>query len=162
MPDCFTYFDPSSVESLQAAIHDLDEYITSQATPFLGIIGFSQGASLVASYLFWKRLCQSTSLEPVIRCIIMICPAVSADCRGNGRILNAEDDGIFIDVPTAVIYGSKDQDAKISLEFTKMCHPELCEILDHGGGHEVPRGGQITAQMARSIAATLSKVAYIQ
>jgi hypothetical protein len=46
----FAYYDPQSPDSMRKAIDNLERYMTVEG-PFEGIISFSQGSALAASFL---------------------------------------------------------------------------------------------------------------
>ena len=48
-------------------------------------------------------------------------------------------DDIRIAIPTAHIYGRKDKWRLHSIDLAKLCRRDLASVLQHDGGHEVPR-----------------------
>ncbi|KZF20980.1 hypothetical protein L228DRAFT_262056 [Xylona heveae TC161] len=59
--------------------------------------------------------------------------------------------GLTIRIPTAHIYGSKDNTLKESLRLRDICDPRRRVEFDHGRGHEVPRAPHLVQQMAATI-----------
>jgi hypothetical protein len=70
--------------------------------------------------------------------------------------------GLTIRIPTAHIYGSKDNAVSESLRVWDMCDPRRRIEFDHGCGHEVPREPKLVSQMTatsnRAIASAMSAV----
>ena len=138
--------------SVRSTLDDLDEYIATEG-PFDAVMGFSQGASLAATYL-----AQSANAKKAdsFKCAVFICAGdpfdAAASDRGEVRFLSAAVDGQVIRIPTAIILGSKDPDVGKSLNLSKLCCVAGREVVDHGGGHEVPTGSQqITLKMVAAI-----------
>lgn len=59
--------------------------------------------------------------------------------------------GLTIRIPTAHIYGSKDNAVSESLRLRDMCDARRRAEFDHGCGHEVPRAPKLASQMAETI-----------
>ena len=153
------YFE-RSIDSLRTALQDLDEYLLTNG-PFDAILGFSQGASLAASYLAKQALEPCPHPERQFKCAIFIC-ATNGLHAGGSRILNAEDDGELIQLPTVHIIGSRDSVVQESLEVSRICDHRTRVVWDHQGGHEVPRGASLVAEMASCIRDTLEKAILLQ
>jgi len=126
------------------------------------VLGFSQGATLAASLVAQHTRQHLSNSNPVFQCAISICSIGLWDSCGEGRKLCASIDGEVITIPTAIIPGSKDQQREESIELSKMCNSQTREVFDHGGGHEVPRGAKVTAEMVRSISAVIDRALFVQ
>ena len=144
---CFAYFERSA-ESLRLALQDLESYVNSEG-PFDAVMGFSEGASIAASYIASKR--DESNANLLFKCALFICAVDVWDPRGPGKVLKASDLGEFIPIPAANIMGSQDQYYTSSLDLSQACDARTREILDHEGGHEIPRGPKITTEMANMI-----------
>ncbi|KAI9831663.1 MAG: hypothetical protein M1819_004729 [Sarea resinae] len=59
--------------------------------------------------------------------------------------------GLTIAIPTAHIYGAKDDTLSESLNLRDMCEPRRRVELDHGCGHEVPRAPHLVQKMTAAI-----------
>ncbi|PGH03619.1 hypothetical protein AJ79_07310 [Helicocarpus griseus UAMH5409] len=142
--ETFAYYDPTSPASILKAIDDLETYIETEG-PFDGVLGFSHGASLAASFIARKH--HQDHLKPVFKCAILISAPPAMAWQGLSgakqlRILDADEDGELIQMPTAIIWGRQDPYlGAVSALGTVI--PKLCGAANrveyvHGGGHEVP------------------------
>ncbi|KAH8652665.1 serine hydrolase FSH [Tricladium varicosporioides] len=150
---CFAYFE-HSLPSVRAALQDLDDYISNNG-PFHALLGFSEGAILAASFLANQKKEAPARFD--IRCAIFICGSPGIDCGGEGRLLNSEIDSGIIKIPTAHIIGENDPLFESGLELSRICHRHTREIVDHKGGHEVPRGAVAISEMASCISRVFDK-----
>ena len=142
----FAYYDPTEPSSILQAVNDLAAYVSTEG-PFDGVMGFSQGAALAAMLLTRE------SAEP-FRFAIFLCaglPFCEASLRqGVLRHLDPKADKEGIRVPTAHIFGSKDDALQASLAMKDLCVAEGRWFFDHGAGQLVgvcPEG--ISSDMAR-------------
>ncbi len=53
-----------------------------------------------------------------------------------------------INIPTVHIYGIKDPRYPASLQLAQLCDPILKKTFDHGGGHDIPRGKEVSESIA--------------
>ncbi|KAH8673374.1 serine hydrolase FSH [Xylariales sp. PMI_506] len=143
----FEYFEQGSPESYRNALNQLDEYIAAEG-PFDGVIGFSQGAGLAANHI--ARKCKQGSKDgddSGFKCAIFIgCgyPIIDYDalCEGKVRKLSADTDGELIAIPTAHIWGERDDKwGPASSQLATLCRSSLKSVYQHPGGHEVPGSG---------------------
>jgi predicted esterase len=137
-------------------LQDLEAYLVSEG-PFDAVMGFSQGASLAATYMVRKAQQDQTSIDPIFKCAIFICGGEVFDLEGEGAVLNPSLRGQVIDVPTAHIVGSKDQYCQASLRLIEICNRKSRVVYDHGGGHDVPRDTKATKEMVSTIKEVLDK-----
>lgn len=149
------------MEGLRSALKDLDDYVVSEG-PFDAIMGFSEGASLAATYIVQRTQHDLTMREPVFRCAVFICAGNAWDSRGEGSELNASLVGEAIQIPTAHIVGSKDEHFHASIGLSKLCDSQTREVFNHEGGHEVPRGAKVTRGMAMCINSVIEKADLMQ
>ncbi|KUJ10155.1 uncharacterized protein LY89DRAFT_538876, partial [Mollisia scopiformis] len=136
--ECFAYFE-RNIDSLRTALQDLHDYIIHNG-PFDAVLGFSQGASLAASYIAQRALDPAPDPNSEFKCAIFICGTYGLHSGGEGRILSVDEDGEIIQIPTVHIFGSKDPLVQESLDLSRICDQRSRVMLDHKGGHEVPRG----------------------
>ena len=148
----FAYFDSNSISSIRMAVDDLKDYIKSQG-PYDAVLAFSQGATLAALLILDHLKDNPIDHTPAFKCGIFICGGrPRAFDGGVYRNLSSDIDGEVITIPTVHIFGSGDiEHYSDSLELSKLCDSQTRETLDHRGGHEVPRGPKITAEMASLI-----------
>ena len=57
----------------------------------------------------------------------------------NYQMFHSSVDDVRIDIPTVHIVGKKDEWRLHSLDVMKLCRGQLTRVLEHEGGHEVPR-----------------------
>jgi predicted esterase len=120
-------------------------------------MGFSQGASLAATYMVRKAQQDPAALSHVFKCAVFLCGTDAWDVRGEGAVLKASSVGELIHIPTAHIVGSKDQHYEASLRLSELCGRGSRVVFDHGGGHEVPRDNKITEAMVYVIKDVIDK-----
>ncbi|KAF2811142.1 uncharacterized protein BDZ99DRAFT_562088 [Mytilinidion resinicola] len=145
----FNYFDLNSVSSMQLALEQLDEYVKLQG-PYDGVIAYSHGAALVATYIVAQTLGlglndDGTPRAHPFKCAIFISGARPADPKalqqGELRLLNAEQDGVLLRLPTAHIWGTNDALYPDTSEYlSQLCDPESRAVFLHEEGHNVPSG----------------------
>ncbi|KAF2490387.1 hypothetical protein BU16DRAFT_470549 [Lophium mytilinum] len=133
----FNYFDLDSVESMQRALKQLDDYVELEG-PYDGVIAYSHGAALVATYI-------AAHTRPPFKCAIFISGARPADPtvlqRGELRLLNAEQDGVLLHLPTAHIWGTNDSLYPDTSQYlSQLCDSESRAVFLHEEGHNVPGG----------------------
>ena len=56
-----------------------------------------------------------------------------------------------VDIPTVHIYGSKDPRYAAGVHLSAICVPERRMTYNHGGGHEIPRGTQVSDAIAELV-----------
>ena len=56
-----------------------------------------------------------------------------------------------INIPTVHIYGIKDPRYTSSMQLAHFCAADKRRVLDHGGGHEVPRTTRVSNEIAEAI-----------
>jgi hypothetical protein len=133
--ECYSYFDEARPSTLLSAISDLESYLEDQG-PFDGVLGFSQGASLAATFMV-KEATQNR-VTPSFRCAFLFsCPGALDFARN--RLLDASTDEGVICVPTAHIFGSNDKFRDASWNVSQVCNRQTREVFEHSGDHEIPR-----------------------
>lgn len=156
--EALAYYDDTSPRSVLEAIDDLSEWVAENG-PFDGVMGFSQGASLAAMVLARARFAN----PPPFMFAVFIC-AVLPFCEkalrnGDLKFLRAEDgDGPVVHVPTAHIIGAKDPHVSHSRGLIDLCQAWGRAVVDHGGGHEIPRKPvEVTHDMAKGVEQIITK-----
>ena len=147
--------------SARASLDDLKAYIAAEG-PFDGVMGFSAGAGLAATLMLEEKGNSTSQSIAGFRFAIFIC-GVEPWCLPEGRRVNVKQDGEYIAIPVANIYGSNDdafcEEAK---KLGLVCNSKTRHCLDHGGGHEIPRGKEITRRMVQTIIAVMDEAIFNQ
>ncbi len=113
--------------------------IIAENGPFDGILGYSEGASVAATYVLdeQKRFLES-GLPRTIKCAVFITGWPACD-PGDSKMLLADEYEDVIDIPTFHVLGSKDPFCKGSEALFNICDPDSRFLYDHGKGHIIPR-----------------------
>ncbi|KAI0392952.1 serine hydrolase-domain-containing protein [Xylariaceae sp. FL0594] len=136
--DYYAFFDPGDLSTLQIAADQLDCYIKSEG-PFDAVLAFSAGCVVVAMYLMQK---QRQSLEAPFKCAVFLS---SAGIRHEAEYMGMDTTRCLIQIPTAHIWGSNDVTAPNGgQDLCNMCEPLQRLVWVHDGGHELPRGDDLT------------------
>jgi hypothetical protein len=151
----YAYYDTRSISSFTTALDDLETYLLEEG-PFEGVLAYSQGAALMASYLARQRLHGHSNLV-TFKFAVLVCTGPPLDPSGSGNYLSASVVGEVINIPTAIIFGSRDEAMQTSIQLSELCSPETRTVFDHGGGHEIPRTAKATTGMANAIRAVLRR-----
>ncbi|KAK3321990.1 serine hydrolase FSH [Apodospora peruviana] len=138
----FQYYDQTSAPSMNTALDQLEGYLASEG-PFDGVIGYSQGASLAATYLI--RTAQRHPSAPLpFRCAIFFSGGRPLDPRSldEDRLVLINPDGVtdaVVAMPTANIWGRNDRLWPGSSEILfKLCDPAVRSSCIHDEGHDIP------------------------
>jgi predicted esterase len=124
------------------ALSQLSTFISEEG-PFDGVIGFSQGATLLATYLMLVNKQQPEASIP-FRCAIFLSATRPYDTQALARgkleyvepTVGAEP---LIRLPTAHIWGLKDiENRDASEQLAMLCDEAQREEVKHDGGHEIP------------------------
>ena len=131
----------SSAESCRNALSDLDNFLAEEGS-FDGVMAFSQGAAIAASHIIHRQ--RTKPILPSFRFAIFFSGGIPEDLDqllsgGPRRLLNVEEDGDLIKIPTLHVWGRNDQ---VYPEFgpvlSQLCKCSEREVFIHEGGHEVP------------------------
>jgi Serine hydrolase (FSH1) len=156
---CFNYFlapnndnvTPQSFRtSLVKSLSDLDAFL-AQEGPYDGVIAFSQGGILVATYLIQQALINPQKPLP-FKCAIFSSSGIAFDPRtlesSNEesnlkplRQLHPDVDGhaLLAGFPTAHIWGRNDEHWPGTSEvMSQLCDPNLRNEFIHDEGHAIP------------------------
>ncbi|MCJ1447603.1 MAG: hypothetical protein MMC23_008114 [Stictis urceolatum] len=137
----YSYFDPESPQTFARALDQLDKYLSTEG-PFDGAIAFSQGASLIASYLISM---ERAGRKP-FSCTILfstppvIDPASVEEHTKHTQLRLADPDtyGCLISTPTVHIWGDKDKQKATAERLSMLCDPAQTNVYVHDGDHEIP------------------------
>ncbi|KAI4196042.1 MAG: hypothetical protein LQ348_002365 [Seirophora lacunosa] len=131
----------------ELTVRYVQEYAkTSDAGPFDGLLGFSEGASVAANLL----LDQERTSERPFKCGVFFCGGPPFK-PGNGGHYLADECGEAIKIPTVHIFGARDLGNFTSLALKNLCSSENALAYEHSQGHEVPRAPAVTKRMATLI-----------
>ena len=121
--------------------------------PFDGIIGFSEGALVAADVI----LEQARTKPPYpIKCAIFFCGAPPWD-YDNHRYLLADESEERICIPTLSVIGKKDVIAEAARALYKVCDEDKAILMEHQGGHVVPRDMASQKEMSQKIRRAINK-----
>lgn len=142
----FSFADINNLDSCLKALDLLDAYIKAEG-PFDGVIAFSQGAIIAASYLArWRMMQQDTngkelSAPPPFKCAFFFSAPAAYSWNsvkdGHLRALSRDEDGELVQIPTAHIWGRND-DTIDATSVSGLCAMDTAETFVHEGGHEIP------------------------
>lgn len=164
----FSWFD-QTIPSLLDALSDLSEYIESEG-PFDGIIGFSQGAALAATYIAQYESLNKDHLyhELPFKCAVFICPGPvwrwepRAGDDDDLSHMDPAEENISINIPAAIIWGAKDELAEGGRNVRDFCDSTTRESYTHPGGHEIPRKKVELDAMVKCVKAAMEKAVHMQ
>lgn len=153
------YVDGGSLKSRVSLIRDLDEFIMDEG-PFDGLVGFSEGAAVAATFVFNEARgpCRQRLR---VKCAIFFCGGVPEDpisfAEGTIRHLDPQRDGEIIDIPTAHIWADNDLFHPDSGHILQdLCSKETRESYVHQLGHFVP--GSKSDQGVQETVRTIQRV----
>lgn len=150
------WYGPSLGASTHREALELLRDIIDEDGPFDGCIGFSQGAALLGSFLLSYQALDRFS-PPPFRLAIFICGSSAlsvSEMDGSWSRINPQElegKNRRIKIPTVHIYGRKDPAYQESLNLKNMCEPRNRLEYAHGSGHDIPRGIEVTGDMARIV-----------
>ncbi|MCJ1245435.1 hypothetical protein MMC30_002639 [Trapelia coarctata] len=155
--DFFAFLNPADPATYQKALDDLDAYVACEG-PFDGVLAFSQGAGLAATYILDQQHAQAKSqhrAELPLRCAVFFsgeAPVNSVILRRDGKtqVLRPGIDDEVIRIPTAHIWGSNDGGQRESELLYKLCSGASKAVFVHNGGHEVP-GSKMEEALTESV-----------
>ncbi|KAL4981983.1 serine hydrolase FSH [Aspergillus falconensis] len=141
------YFDPSSGRAMISALGDLAQLIADADPPYDGILGFSQGASLAATFLLGP--------DPMAKTCFKVAIFLSAGMAADHAVLHldrvqmleakakAGQCNIGIQIPTAHVFAENDPVAPAQGRLLHaLCAPTVAHVAVHNLGHRVPGAGE--------------------
>ncbi|KAH8426119.1 uncharacterized protein LDX57_003861 [Aspergillus melleus] len=151
----FDYFSVESADSVRKALEDLSRFIEVEG-PYDGIMAFSMGGSLAATYLVQQAIRHPERPLP-FKCAIFLSGANPIDPigleDGQVRLLNPELDGdqLLAGFPTAHIWGRADKEyCQGSEALFALCDPKERTVFLHEEGHTVP-GARAKEELLASV-----------
>ncbi|CAD6587821.1 MAG: hypothetical protein ASARMPRED_003252 [Alectoria sarmentosa] len=153
-------WDRCSASQLLRAHEYLDE-IVEEDGPFEGILGFSQGAEVAASFLLY----QSPNVTFSFAIFIGGTPPfdVSALAAGKDVIpvkMHGDTHSARIEIPTAHIIGRSDAYREFSKVIVTLCNPRETKVYDHKGAHVVPRGQEAMEDLTAALDWVVNRAMY--
>ncbi len=167
------YYDALSPESTAAALAQLEAYLEAEG-PFDGVIGYSQGATLAATYLirFAQRrhpaaAAAAAAVPLPFKCAVFFSGGRPVDPRlldrGELRLIDpAELPGPLLPLPTAGIWGRNDALWPGGGEaLWRLCDPAARVRFVHDEGHDIPgsRARDAVAGAVGAIRRTIDRAA---
>ena len=147
MRDFFQVESRPQLRDLRGVLDRLHR-IMSEYGPFLGIIGYSEGACTAATLLIdIQRRCQATGSENTLTHALFFSGWPPLDPDG-AELLLSDMVGQIIQCQTIHILGSTDPFIHGSLALYDMCIEDKALIFDHGKGHLVPREPKVLKELA--------------
>ncbi|MCJ1298808.1 hypothetical protein MMC08_001598 [Hypocenomyce scalaris] len=153
------WYSDDSLKSI-AEQHEVVSEIIEDEGPFDVVMGFSQGAALAASIILHHQIEQPLS-PPLFRAAVFISSFRPFSRDPSLGVDITEDPGTYappsakeglarcrwmdpavtkarIQIPTAHIYGDKDEFLNQALELVKLSEMSLASTFVHQGGHDIP------------------------
>jgi hypothetical protein len=119
--------------------------------PFDGIVGFSEGAAVAATYIVDDlNRCLESGSPSTLKFAVFITGWPPLD-RKTSQMLLADERELVLDSPTFHVLGSKDPFCKGSEALFNMCDPDTRLLYDHGKGHIIPRDSETVKDMASQL-----------
>ncbi|GAD95060.1 DUF341 family oxidoreductase, putative [Paecilomyces variotii No. 5] len=115
-----------------------------------GIIGYSEGSSVAASFVVDEdRRLEEEGRPRRIRCAIFFTgwPPISKE----GKVLLADESDYFINIPTLHVIGANDPYRDGALALYNVCDPDTAVIFDTGKGHTIPRAGLVITELGNAV-----------
>ncbi|KAJ5692409.1 serine hydrolase FSH [Penicillium macrosclerotiorum] len=163
-PDSYyRYYEQLSAPSMRAALYQLSKYIETEG-PFDGVIGYSQGASLAATYLIQCSKLRSSERMP-FKCAIFFSGGIPLDPMalesGDLKLITPKKTGALLTLPTTHIWGSNDEIWPGSSEILyEACEESQRNVSVHTEGHDIPgtRAKEAVQDAVRAIRRTLDRL----
>ncbi|KAJ5683112.1 hypothetical protein N7462_006277 [Penicillium macrosclerotiorum] len=131
-------------------------YDTLEQNPEIGgIIGYSEGASIAATFILDEQQRQEIGYERRIKCAIFFTgwPPISVE---KGLILSDETEEM-VDVPSLHIVGAHDPFRHGAYALYNVCDPDTATFFDTGKGHTIPRSGQVIEELGNAVRDLIAK-----
>lgn len=126
-----------------------------------GIIGYSEGASMAATFLLdeqWRE--QQTGRPRRIKCAMFLTgwPPLSPD----EKMVLADESDLYIDVPTLHVVGANDPYRYGALALYNVSDEDSAELFDTGKGHTIPRAGDVIVELGNAIRSLISRARFAE
>jgi pimeloyl-ACP methyl ester carboxylesterase len=142
---------------MSEAVTYLDEVLADQEDEeksYDGIVGFSQGASVAASWLSRSLIAARGLKFAVFLCAALVPPSKARTAKALeesiGSLLARE--GEKLDLPTLHVIGERDLCFGQSERLVGNCEARMARrVVVAGGGHDVPRDRAVCEIIARAV-----------
>jgi len=158
----YQYYDQDSASSMSLAVSQLSNYIESEG-PFDGVIGYSQGASLAATFLIGYSQQNPSSPLP-FKCAVFFSGGKPLDpvmlSKGKLELIDPTKTGTLLKLPTANIWGRNDTLWPGSSQvLSDLCDDSMRTVVLHDEGHDIPgaRAKEAVQGAVRAIRRTVDK-----
>ncbi|KAL9067356.1 MAG: hypothetical protein Q9161_006964 [Pseudevernia consocians] len=156
---CFYELDASSSQLLRA--HEYLDEIVEEDGPFEGILGFSQGAEVAASFLLY----QAPNVTFKFAVLIGGTPPFDVSALATGKNvtpikMHGDTHSARIEIPTAHIIGRSDAYREFSKVIVTLCNPRETKVYDHKGAHIVPRGQEAMEDLTAALNWVVDRAMY--
>ena len=137
-----------------AACDFLEEHLAQhRKSPYDGVLGFSEGASVAAALMLRQN---SEGKASAFQFAIFICGVPPFRWDKNDLVLPNETTE-RIRVPTAHILGAEDLGRQAGRMMHDLCEESSASLIYHKGGHTIPWDLQTTALIAEAIRGVLRR-----
>ena len=141
--------------------HEYLTEIVEEEGPFEGLLGFSQGAEVAASLLFYQ------GRDVTFKFAVFIGGGTPFDVRAlaSGKDskpvrMRADTHSARIEIPTAHVIGRSDAYREFSKGLLGLCNPREAKVYDHKGAHVVPRGQEAMEDLTAALNWVVDRVTY--
>lgn len=134
----FAYFDPAHPATFTKALDDLSAYLTTEG-PFDGILAYSHGAQLAAS--FFLQPGAQRIVPASMRCLVFLSGGIPYGLAPDASVQHLQPGAgsSRIELPVANIWGRHDALYPGASEaLSRFCRPDSSTVFVHEGGHNVP------------------------
>ena len=141
--------------------HDYLTEIVEEEGPFEGILGFSQGAEVAASLLFYQGQDVTFKFGVFIGGGQPFDVTALATGKDSKPVkMRAETHSARIQIPTAHVIGRSDAYREFSKGFVALCNPREAKVYDHKGAHIVPRGQEAMEDLTAALNWVVERAMY--
>lgn len=156
---CFYELSASASQLIRA--HEYLDEIVEEDGPFEGILGFSQGAEVAASFLLY----QAPNVTFKFAVFIGGTPPYDVSALVAGKDLtpvkmHGDTHSARIEIPTAHIIGRSDAYREFSKVIATLCNPRETKVYDHKGAHIVPRGQEAMEDLTAALNWVVDRAMY--
>ena len=156
---CFYEATPTATQLLRA--HEYLTEIVEEDGPFEGLLGFSQGAEVAASLLFY----QGEKVKFKFAIFIGGTPPFDVAALASGKDttpvkMRADTHSARIQIPTAHVMGRGDAYREFSKALLGLCNPREVKVYDHKGSHVVPRGQEAMEDLTAALNSVVDRAMY--
>ena len=141
--------------------HEYLTEIVEEEGPFEGILGFSQGAEVAASLLFYQGQDITFKFGVFIGGGQPFDVSALATGKDSKPVkMRAETHSARIQIPTAHVIGRSDAYREFSKGVVALCNPREAKVYDHKGAHIVPRGQEAMEDLTAALNWVVERAMY--